>query len=157
MSKGAFRILLAAYFLFDVVVSLYHSFFGMRVPTSIVHELYMVFGEPVPIPQPLVLTLGVFGVVLFVWAALGLFLFWRGARIVFVLLLVLFAGIAPLKPFYIISGWFEMFMHFDCFFTDSSSALYTSVHLVSTLQPDRVTNRRSQPLAVVMRKSRVER
>jgi hypothetical protein len=116
MSKGAFRILLAAYFLFDVVVSLYHSFFGMRVPTSIVHELYMVFGEPVPIPQPLVLTLGVFGVVLFVWAALGLFLFWRGARIVFVLLLVLFAGIAPLKPFYIISGWFEMFMHLRLLF-----------------------------------------
>jgi hypothetical protein len=116
MSKGAFRILLAAYFLFDVVVSLYHSFFGMRVPTSIVHELYIMFGEPVPIPQPLAFTLGVIGVVLFVWAALGLFFFWRGARVVFVLLLVLFAAIVPLKPFYIISGWFEMFMHLRLLF-----------------------------------------
>jgi hypothetical protein len=49
-------------------------------------------------------------------AALGLFLFWRGARVVFVLLLVLFAAIAPLKPFYIISGWFEMFMHLRLLF-----------------------------------------
>jgi hypothetical protein len=111
MSKGVFRILLAVYFLFELVISLYHSFFGIRVPTNIVHELYVVFGEPVSIPQTVALTLGVLAVVLFVWAALGLFFFWRGARIVFVLLLVLFAGIAPLKPFYIISGWFEVFMH----------------------------------------------
>ncbi len=116
MSKRAFRILLAAYFLFDVVVSLYHSFFGMRVPTSIVYELYKVFGQPVPIPQPLALTVGVLGIVLFVWAALGLFFFWRGARVVFVLLLVLFAAIAPLKPFYIISGWSEVFMHLRLLF-----------------------------------------
>jgi hypothetical protein len=75
MSMRAFRILLAAYFLFRVPVSFYHSFFGIRVPTSIVHELYMVFGQPVPIPQPLTLTLGILGVVLFVWAALGLFFF----------------------------------------------------------------------------------
>lgn len=111
MSKGAFRILLAAYFLFDLAVSLYHAFFGMRVPNSVVRELYMLFGEPVPIPQALALTLGVLSIVLFVWAALGLFFFWRGSRIIFVLLLVLFAAIAPLKPFYMISGWFEMFMH----------------------------------------------
>jgi hypothetical protein len=49
--------------------------------------------------------------VLFVWAALGLFFFWRGARVVFVLLVVLFAAVAPLKPFYIISGWREFFVH----------------------------------------------
>ena len=116
MSKGAFRILLAAYFLFDVVVSFYHSFFGMGVPTSIVYELYKVFGQPVPIPQPLAVTLGVLGVVLFVWAALGLFFFWHGARVVFVLLLVLFAAIAPLKPFYIISGWSEVFIHLRLLF-----------------------------------------
>ncbi|HEY6152504.1 MAG TPA: hypothetical protein VIW07_02070, partial [Candidatus Udaeobacter sp.] len=57
----AFRALLVVYFLFEVVVSLYHAFFGTRVPTSIVHPLYMVFGEPVPIPQPLALTFGVIG------------------------------------------------------------------------------------------------
>ena len=32
------------------------------------------------------------------------------ARVVFVLLVVLFAAVAPLKPFYIISGWSEFFM-----------------------------------------------
>ena len=116
MSKRAFRILLGAYFLFDVVVSLYRSFFGVRVPTSIVYELYMVFGQPMPIPQPLPLALGVLGVVLFVWAALGLLFFWHGARVVFVLLLLLFAAIAPLKPFYIISGWSEVFMHLRLLF-----------------------------------------
>ena len=111
MSKEAFRILLAAYFLFDLAVALYHAFFGMCLPTSVVRELYMLFGEPVPIPQPLALTFGVLSIVLFVWAVLGLFFFWRGSRIIFVLLLVLFAAIAPLKPFYMISGWFEVFMH----------------------------------------------
>ena|SRR5215467_6661598 len=111
MSKRAFRIILAAYVLFDIAVSLYHSFFGMRVPVSIVQEVYAVFGQSVPIPQPMVLTLGVCSFVLFVWAVLGLFFFWRGARVVFVLLLLLFAAIAPLKPFYILSGWSEFFMH----------------------------------------------
>jgi len=37
-------------------------------------------------------------------------------KVVFVLLLVLFAAIAPLKPFYIISGWFEMFKHLRLLF-----------------------------------------
>ena len=83
MSKGAFRILLVAYFLFELVVSLYHSFFGMRVPTTIVHELCMVFGEPVPIPQPLALTFGIIGLVLFVWGSSGFvpFLAWRASRV----------------------------------------------------------------------------
>jgi hypothetical protein len=111
MSKRAFRILVAAYFFFHIAVSLYHSFFGMRVPVGIVRELYVVFGQPVLIPQPVALTLGVLSIVLFVWAVLGLFFFWRGARVVFVLLLLLFAAIAPLKPFYILSGWSEFFMH----------------------------------------------
>jgi hypothetical protein len=111
MSKRTFRLLLAGYLVFEIAVSLYHAFFGMRVPGHIVRQLYDVFGQPVPLPSWLALTLGGISIVLFVWAVAGLFLFWPSARPVFTALLLAFAGIAPLQPFYVISGWGELMMH----------------------------------------------
>jgi hypothetical protein len=63
------------------------------------------------LPQWPTVALGVISVVLFIWAIIGLFLFWPSARPVFVFLLLIFVAIAPLKPFYVISGWFEVLMH----------------------------------------------
>jgi hypothetical protein len=111
MSKRTFRIVLAAYLVFETAVALYYSFFGMRVPDSIVRRLYVIFGQPVSIPPSVLVTVSVILVLLFLWTIIGLFLFWRGARPVFVLLLLAFAAIAPLKPFYLMSGSFEAMMH----------------------------------------------
>jgi hypothetical protein len=111
MSKRVFRLILAAYLAFETAASFYNVFFGVRVPAGIVRQLYGVFGQPVVLPQWSTVALGVISVVLFIWAIIGLFLFWPSARPVFVILLLIFAAIAPLKPFYIISGWFEVFMH----------------------------------------------
>lgn len=41
----------------------------------------------------------------------GLFLFWRGSRLVFVLVLIAFALAEPLRPFYIVSGWNQFLIH----------------------------------------------
>ena len=111
MSKRVFRLILAAYLAFETAASFYNAFFGVRVPADIVRQLYGVFGQPVALPQWPTVALGVISVVLFIWAIIGLFLFWPSARPVFVILLLIFAAIPPLKPFYIISGWFEVFMH----------------------------------------------
>lgn len=82
-----------------------------RTPTDIVRPLYEVFGRPVPVPPLLLVGLAVVSGVLFLWAVIGLFLFWRGSRLVFVLVLIAFAIAEPLRPFYIVSGWNQLLIH----------------------------------------------
>jgi hypothetical protein len=81
-----------------------------------VGQLYSVFGAPVALPRWIALAFGVTSIVLFIWALLGLFLFWPIARPIFVVTLLAFVVVAPLKSFYIISGWFEVFMHLRLLF-----------------------------------------
>jgi hypothetical protein len=116
MSKRAFRLILAAYLAFETAASVYNAFFGVRVPGNIVRQLYGVFGRSARLPEWVAVAFGVISIVLFIWAIIGLFLFWPSARPVFVVALVAFATIAPLKPFYIISGWFEVFIHLRLLF-----------------------------------------
>jgi hypothetical protein len=116
MSKRTFRLILAAYLAFETIASFYNAFFGVRVPTNIVGQLYSVFGPPVVLPQWVALAVGVTSIVLFIWAFVGLFLFWPSARPIFVVTLLAVAAAVPLKPFYIISGWFEVIMHIRLLF-----------------------------------------
>jgi hypothetical protein len=70
------------------------------------------------LPQWVALAFGVTSIVLFISALVGLFLFWPSVRPIFVVTLLAFAAAAPLKPFYIISGWVEVFMHLRLLFHD---------------------------------------
>ena len=107
MSKLTFRLVLVAWLVIEVTASLPRT----RTPTNIVLQLYEVFGHPVPVPQSLLIGLVVVSAVLFLWAVVGLFLFWRGSRLVFVLVLLAFAAAEPLYPFYIIRGWNQLLIH----------------------------------------------
>jgi hypothetical protein len=107
VSKLTFRLVLVAWLVIEVAASLPRT----RTPTNIVLQLYEVFGHPVPVPQPLLVGLVVVSAVLFLWAVVGLFLFWRGSRLVFVLVLLAFAAAEPLYPFYIIRGWNQLLIH----------------------------------------------
>ena len=107
MSKLTFRLILVAWLIIEVAASLVRT----RTPTDIVRQLYEVFGRPVPVPPSLLVGLAVVSSVLFLWAVVGLFLFWRGSRLVFVLVLIAFAIAEPLRPFYIVSGWNQLLIH----------------------------------------------
>jgi hypothetical protein len=107
MSKLTFRLILVAWLIIEVAASLVRT----RTPTDIVRQLYEVFGRPVPVPPSLLVGLAVVSGVLFLWAVVGLFLFWRGSRLVFVLVLIAFAIAEPLRPFYIVSGWNQLLIH----------------------------------------------
>jgi hypothetical protein len=133
MSKRGFRLILAAYLAFETAASVYDAFFGVRVPGNIVRQLYGVFGRSVRLPEWAAVAFGFISIVLFISAIIGLFLFWPSARPVFVVLLVAFATIAPLKPFYIISGWFEVFIHLRLLFHGFIICLIYFGHLASTL------------------------
>jgi len=98
MSKRTFRLILVGWLLVEIAA----SFPRTRTPTYIVHQLYEVFGRPVQVPQLLLISAGLLNILLFIWAVVGLFLFWRGSRLVFVLLLVAFALAEPLQSFYVI-------------------------------------------------------
>ena len=111
MSKRTFRLILTGYLAFETATSFYNALFGIRVPSTIVGQLYGIFGQPVALPQWIAVSLGGLSIVVFTWAIIGLYLFWPSARLVFIVVLITFVAIAPLKPFYIISGWFEVFMH----------------------------------------------
>ena len=86
MSKLTFRLILAAWLIIEVAASLPRT----RTPTNIILQLYDVFGSPVAVPQSLLVGLVMVSALLFLWAVVGLFLFWRGSRLVFVLALVAF-------------------------------------------------------------------
>jgi hypothetical protein len=80
MSKRAFRLILAAYVAFETIASFYNAFFGFRVPANIVEQLYSVFGPSVVLPRWVALSFSMTSIVLFIWALVGLFLFWPSAR-----------------------------------------------------------------------------
>ena len=107
MSKLTFRLILAAWLIIEVAASLLRT----RTPTNIILQLYDVFGSPVAVPQSLLVGLVMVSALLFLWAVVGLFLFWRGSRLVFVLALVAFAAAEPLHSFYIIRGWNQLLIH----------------------------------------------
>lgn len=107
MSKFTFRLILVAWLIIEVAASLVRT----RTPTNVVQQLYEVFGRPVPIPQWLLVGLAVVSAILFLWAIVGLFLFWRGSRLVFVLVLLAFAAAESLQPFYIIRGGNQLLIH----------------------------------------------
>jgi hypothetical protein len=107
VSKLTFRLILVAWLIIEVAASLPRT----RTPTNIVLQLYEVFGRPVPVPQSLLIGLVIASAVLFLWAVVGLFLFWRGSRFVFVLVLIAFALAEPLRSFYIITGWNQLLIH----------------------------------------------
>lgn len=107
MSKLTFRIILVAWLIIEVAASLART----RTPTNVVRQLYEVFGRPVPVPQSLLVGLALLSVVLFLWALVGLFFFWRGSRLVFVLVLLAFAAAEPLQSFYVVRGWNQLLIH----------------------------------------------
>ena len=107
MSKLTFRLILVAWLIIEVAASLPRT----RTPTNIVLQLYEVFGRPVAVPQSLLVGFVIVSAVLFLWAVVGLFLFWRGSRLVFVLALLAFAAAEPLHSFYIIRGWNQLLIH----------------------------------------------
>jgi hypothetical protein len=107
MSKLTFRLILVAWLIIEVATSLVRT----RTPTSIVRQLQEVFGSSVAVPQSLLVTLALASILLFFWGVVGLFLFWRGSRLVFVLVLVAFALAEPLRPFYIVTGWNQLLIH----------------------------------------------
>lgn len=107
MSKLTFRLILIAWLIIEVATSLVRT----RTPTDIVRQLYEVFGRPVPVPPLFLVGLAVVSAFLFLWAIIGLFLFWRGSRLVFVLVLIAFAIAEPLWPFYIVTGWNQLLIH----------------------------------------------
>ncbi|MGH9548552.1 MAG: hypothetical protein ACRD3W_04220 [Terriglobales bacterium] len=107
MSKFTFRLFLVAWLIIEVAASLVRT----RTPTNVVQQLYEVFGRPVRVPQWLLVGLAVVSAILFLWAIVGLFLFWRGSRLVFVLVLLAFAAAESLQPFYIIRGWNQLLIH----------------------------------------------
>ena len=107
MSKRTFRLILVGWLLVEIAA----SFPRTRTPSHIVHQLYQVFGPPVQLPQSLLISAGLLSILFFVWAVVGLFLFWRGSRLVFVLLLVAFALAEPLQSFYIVTGWNQLLIH----------------------------------------------
>jgi hypothetical protein len=107
MLKRTFRLILVAWLIVEVAASLVRT----HTPTSIVRQLREVFGPPVAVPPPALVALSIVSVVLFFWAIVGLFLFWRGSRLVFVLVLFVFALVEPLQSFYVISGWNQLLIH----------------------------------------------
>jgi hypothetical protein len=107
MSKLAFRLILVAWLIIEVAA----SFVRTHTPTDIVRQLYEVFGNPIPVAPSLLVGLAAVSGVLFLWAVVGLFLFWRGSRLVFVLVLLAFAIAEPLQSFYIVSGWNQLLIH----------------------------------------------
>jgi len=105
--KTRIRLILIGWLLVEIAASLPRT----RNPTYIVHRLYEVFGRPVQIPQSLLISAGLLSILLFIWAVVGLFLFWRSSRLVLVFLLVTFALAEPLHSFYIIMGWNQVLIH----------------------------------------------
>jgi hypothetical protein len=73
MSKRTFRLILTGYLALEVASSFYNAFFGIRVPNSLVRQLYGVFGQPVTLPQWIGVSLGVISIALFIWAIIGLY------------------------------------------------------------------------------------
>jgi hypothetical protein len=68
-----------------VIIEVAASFVRTHTPTDIGRQLYEVFGRPIPIPRSLLVGVAVISGALFLWAVAGLFLFWRGSRLAFVL------------------------------------------------------------------------
>jgi hypothetical protein len=107
MSKRTFRFILAAWLIVEISASLVRT----QTAGNIVRQLDATFGPPVQVPQSILVALAVLSVVLFVWAVVGLFLFWRGSRLLLVLVLFAFALAEPLQSFYVIRGWNELLIH----------------------------------------------
>jgi hypothetical protein len=107
MSKLTFRLILVAWLIIEVAA----SFVRTHTPIDIVRQLYEVFGRPIPILRSLLVGVAVSSGALFLWAVPGLFLFWRGSRLVFVLVLLAFAIAEPLHSFYIVRGWNQLLIH----------------------------------------------
>src|SRR5437899_217629 len=107
MSKLTFRLILIAWLIIEVAASLVRT----HTPTSIVRQLQKVFGPSAAVPQSLLVALALVSILLFFWGLLGLFLFWRGSRLVFVLVLIAFALAEPLQSFYIVTGWNQLLIH----------------------------------------------
>ena len=107
MSKLTFRLILLGWLIIEVAASLVRT----HTPITIVRELQEVFAPPLAVPQSLLVALALVSMLLFFWAVVGLFLFWRGSRLVFVLVLIAFAIAEPVRPFYIVSGWNQLLIH----------------------------------------------
>jgi hypothetical protein len=107
MSKLTFRLILIAWLIIEVAASRVRT----HTPTSIVRQLQEVFGPSAAVPQSLLVALALVSILFFFWALLGLFLFWRGSRLVFVLVLIAFALAEPLQSFYIVTGWNQLLIH----------------------------------------------
>ena len=107
MSKLTFRLILVVWLVIEVGASLVRT----HTPGSIVRQLQEAFGPSVAVPQSALFALAAASVVLFLWAVVGLFLFWRGSRLVFVFVLLAFAVAEPLQSFYVIRGWNQLLIH----------------------------------------------
>jgi hypothetical protein len=107
MSKLTFRLILLAWLIIEVAASLVRT----HTPIGIVRQLQEVFAPSVAVPQSLLVALALVSMLLFFWAVVGLFLFWRGSRLVLVLVLIAFAIAEPLRPFYIVNGWNQLLIH----------------------------------------------
>jgi len=107
MSKFTFRLTLAAWVVIEVAASLVRT----QTPSGVVRQLHAAFGASPTVPQPVVVALAIVSAVLFIWAVAGLFFFWRGSRLVFVLVLLAFALAEPLQSFYVIRGWNQLLIH----------------------------------------------
>jgi hypothetical protein len=107
MSKLTFRLILLAWLIIEVAASLVRT----HTPIGIVRQLQEVFAPSVAVPQSLLVALALVSMLLFFWAVVGLFLFWRGSRLVLVLVLIAFAIAEQLRPFYIVNGWNQFLIH----------------------------------------------
>jgi hypothetical protein len=107
MSKLTFRFILVAWLIIEVAALLVRT----HTPISIVRQLQEVFGLSLAVPPSLLVALALISILLFFWAVVGLFLFWRGSRLVFVVVLIAFAIAEPLRSFYIVTGWNQLLIH----------------------------------------------
>ena len=107
MSKLTFRLILVAWLIIEVAASLVRT----HTPSSIVRQLQEVFGPSFALPPLLLVALALISILLFFWAVVGLFLFWRGSRLVFLLVLIAFVIAEPLRSFYIVTGWNQLLIH----------------------------------------------
>ncbi|MGV3658975.1 MAG: hypothetical protein ACO1TE_02290 [Prosthecobacter sp.] len=111
MTKSTHRLILTAYLACEVLLALVCSMTTVPLPRDVLVELFHLYGTPTAVPSALQTGLGVASSLLFLYAIIGLYLFWPRARLVFTLVLLGFAAVEPLKPFYLYSGWHQCAMH----------------------------------------------
>ena len=111
MTKRTQRLIITADLACEVVLAIVTQLGAVQVPRDLLLKLFQLYGLPISMPSGLVSGLGVVSSLLFLYAIIGLYLFWPRARFIFTLVLLGFAAMEPLKPFHLYSGWLQCAIH----------------------------------------------